>query len=244
MLDENRFAKYALYALGEIILVVIGILIALQINNNNEAKKSRVFELKMLNEIRNELIQDTIYFKMIKGRVEKAMEAANAFMLLASETEPNVDSIKKYGPIVSLSFQYIYHKGAYEALKSTGIDRISNDSIRLMLTDMYDFKLPRAQNFIETNQSSKIGKMEEFALLADLNIKIMPNGQARPDVKPKKSYKGNKDVVKLLFNKMGSNFDSKNRLEALIIASENLLQLLDRELEIKDPLQNIPENNW
>ena len=33
LLEENRFVKYLLYALGEIVLVVIGILIALQINN-------------------------------------------------------------------------------------------------------------------------------------------------------------------------------------------------------------------
>jgi len=36
-LTESKFGKYLLYALGEIILVVIGILIALSINNRNEA---------------------------------------------------------------------------------------------------------------------------------------------------------------------------------------------------------------
>ena len=41
LLSENRFTKYLLYALGEIILVVIGILIALGISNWNESKKNR-----------------------------------------------------------------------------------------------------------------------------------------------------------------------------------------------------------
>lgn len=41
LLKENHFSKYLLYAIGEIILVVIGILIALQINNWNEEKKSK-----------------------------------------------------------------------------------------------------------------------------------------------------------------------------------------------------------
>lgn len=40
LVTENKFNKYLIYAIGEIILVVIGILIALQINNNNEAKKN------------------------------------------------------------------------------------------------------------------------------------------------------------------------------------------------------------
>ena len=39
LLTENKFSKYLLYAIGEIILVVIGILIALQINNWNEGRK-------------------------------------------------------------------------------------------------------------------------------------------------------------------------------------------------------------
>jgi len=48
MADDNKPLKYMRYAIGEILLVVIGILIALSINNWNEQKKSRGFELKML----------------------------------------------------------------------------------------------------------------------------------------------------------------------------------------------------
>jgi hypothetical protein len=40
MIKENKVSKYMLYAIGEIVLVVIGILIALQINNWNEGKKN------------------------------------------------------------------------------------------------------------------------------------------------------------------------------------------------------------
>lgn len=48
LLSENKFKKYLLYAVGEIVLVVIGILIALQINNWNELKKDRLKEFQML----------------------------------------------------------------------------------------------------------------------------------------------------------------------------------------------------
>lgn len=40
MLTENKFSKYLLYAIGEIALVVIGILIALSVNNSNEIKNA------------------------------------------------------------------------------------------------------------------------------------------------------------------------------------------------------------
>jgi sensor domain CHASE-containing protein len=55
MIKENRTSKYLLYAIGEIILVVIGILIALSINNWNEQRKERQIEQSILKEIRNNL---------------------------------------------------------------------------------------------------------------------------------------------------------------------------------------------
>ena len=46
MIKENKVSKYMLYAIGEIILVVIGILIALQINNWNNVQKNKQAEIK------------------------------------------------------------------------------------------------------------------------------------------------------------------------------------------------------
>ncbi len=45
LLNEGKTSKYLKYAIGEIVLVVIGILIALSINNNNEAKKERTKDI-------------------------------------------------------------------------------------------------------------------------------------------------------------------------------------------------------
>lgn len=54
LLSENKFSKYLLYAIGEIILVVIGILIALQINNNNNYKEQRRTEQEYLISLQTE----------------------------------------------------------------------------------------------------------------------------------------------------------------------------------------------
>ncbi len=58
LLSENRFSKYLLYALGEIILVVIGILIALQINNWNLAQEDRKTEKENLEALKEEFTQN------------------------------------------------------------------------------------------------------------------------------------------------------------------------------------------
>lgn len=56
LLVENKFTKYLLYAFGEIILVVIGILIALSINNWNEARKNNLEEIAILESLDKNLI--------------------------------------------------------------------------------------------------------------------------------------------------------------------------------------------
>jgi hypothetical protein len=61
LLTENRFAKYLLYAIGEIVLVVIGILIALQINNANEIRKSTERTEQLLVTVQKELLLNIKY---------------------------------------------------------------------------------------------------------------------------------------------------------------------------------------
>ena len=51
LLTENKFSKYLIYAIGEIVLVVIGILIALTINNWNEQRKTHQQELLLLSQL-------------------------------------------------------------------------------------------------------------------------------------------------------------------------------------------------
>ena len=58
LLSENKFSKYFLYALGEVLLVVVGILIALQINNWNEQQKAQQELNAILIEVYNDLNSD------------------------------------------------------------------------------------------------------------------------------------------------------------------------------------------
>jgi len=54
LLSEGKTGKYLKYAIGEIILVVIGILIAVSINNWNEARKDKITEQKVLKTLRSD----------------------------------------------------------------------------------------------------------------------------------------------------------------------------------------------
>jgi hypothetical protein len=62
LLTENKFSRYLIYAIGEIVLVVIGILIALQINNQNENRKNRKLASIYKSALINDLILDIEHF--------------------------------------------------------------------------------------------------------------------------------------------------------------------------------------
>ena len=60
LLMENRTGKYLKYAIGEIVLVMIGILLALQVSNWNQERKDRISERKLLDNIHRDFIQNII----------------------------------------------------------------------------------------------------------------------------------------------------------------------------------------
>ena len=71
---ENRFSKYLLYAIGEIVLVVIGILIALQINTWNESRKQATTETEFITSLQNDLHQDKAFIQLILEFTEPRIE--------------------------------------------------------------------------------------------------------------------------------------------------------------------------
>ena len=62
LMEKNKTGKYLKYAIGEIILVVIGILIALSLNNWNENRKNKIYEKDLLENMLGNLKLDSITF--------------------------------------------------------------------------------------------------------------------------------------------------------------------------------------
>ena len=79
LLTENKFSKYLLYAFGEIILVVIGILIALQINNLNQERQLRNEEKIILQNIHTEFLENK---NALKLRLEENNQSRDASIKL------------------------------------------------------------------------------------------------------------------------------------------------------------------
>lgn len=137
LLQENRFSKYFLYALGEIFLVVIGIVIALQINTWNENRKAALFEKEILSQINQNLIQDRKNLVHITKWNEKAL-AASVKLINDTLRTKQMDSVPYWlGNVVHFSrFQPLTN--SYEALKSSGIHTVKDPELRKSLGIYYD----------------------------------------------------------------------------------------------------------
>jgi len=75
LLENNKIGKYLKYAVGEIVLVVIGIVIALQINNWNETRKQHKAEKEFITSVKNDLEQDSDFIQLIIKGIEPKMKA-------------------------------------------------------------------------------------------------------------------------------------------------------------------------
>jgi hypothetical protein len=145
MSDDSKPAQYARYALGEILLVVVGILIALQINNWNEDKNTRRIERKLLRELKTDLEETEAD---LVTDMEKALVQLKVTDSLYQEILKIRDA-KDPRPI-HISMKYIFNrsdlfpkKSAYESLKAFGINLVSSDSLRKGVTDLYELQLVR-----------------------------------------------------------------------------------------------------
>lgn len=129
--------RYIKYAIGEIILVVVGILIALSINTWNESRKSQNFEKEMLSQIRLNLIKDKEALQDIYANGNKAVVSIHKILKLNSPQDPG-DSIKYWlGNIIRFDrFQPLTN--GYEVLKSRGLDQVTNKELRFLLGRYYD----------------------------------------------------------------------------------------------------------
>ena len=178
LLSEGKTGKYFKYAFGEIILVVIGILIAIQINNWNESKNDIIYENKVLNEILTALKRDSLLTEGIKTRVQRRDTAiANLIKYIKSgvvETDSIfIKNLKDANTGIKISFD----NGAYEALKSKGLEFIRNETLRSQIVNIYEVHFPRNEIFGDEKRTDYIiGKIEkELEILYDFHIESQDN---------------------------------------------------------------------
>lgn len=133
------------YAIGEIVLIFIGITMAIWFNNWNESKKERTIEIKSLKEIREAIRLD---LDDIEINIEGFSKRTELYALLINHLEndmPPNKKLKELFPYFLGITTFLSNIGPYETLKSRGIAIITNDTIRNKVSRYYDLEYEKVQ---------------------------------------------------------------------------------------------------
>ncbi len=141
LLTDNRLSKYLLYAVGEIVLVVIGILIALSVNTFNEKKKDRELEAFTLHSLYDELSANE---KELQKTMEYHHRSTQALATLMTINSENYASYPK-GALDSIlgeaqwAWTFNPKMGVIKSIIATGqIRNIQNEELRMFITSFED----------------------------------------------------------------------------------------------------------
>jgi hypothetical protein len=139
---NTSFRKYAAYAVGELLLVVVGILIALQIDNWNDDRKERAVLESYLESIARNIREDLGELRPLRKHRLEARHAAAMFDLLRTRDRFDVNEIYFLNQMRELSTREMFfnaNTSGFEALKSAGVlNRLQGSGIERLLSRYYD----------------------------------------------------------------------------------------------------------
>ncbi len=246
MIKENRITKYFLYAIGEILLVVIGILIALQINNNNELRKTRAQELHYLKNIKTDLKLNIAHLDNYISTRQTAINSANE-VIAHYEGKPITDlkAFSRHTVNIYTWRKFFQINNTFQELINSGnLALISNDSIKGTLLNMESLY--------------KIMKDEEAHFRYDAEILLYEPSYNMMDMNPivqnymyyvsNGTVGDNRDLSQADFDAMLKDTKQKNGFVMAIYQfsvmnqqflemktmCQNLVELIDKELELDD----------
>jgi len=140
MLTEYKLRKYLLYAIGEIVLVVIGILIALSIDNWNEERKDRIDEGITLESLKEVLEKDRSYIQSSTAFHESVQSSIDIVLQNLKENSTYHDSLSYHFWNLTSHWALPITKSVFETLKSKGVHLIKNEELRNEIIDFYDIQ--------------------------------------------------------------------------------------------------------
>lgn len=168
LLLHNKVTRYIAYALGEILLVVIGILIALQVNNWNETRKIKSQKKVLLENLQQDFEENLNTLNILISFLEGREEYARHVLDLLDSLPQQMDSIQTVFALERTGFTHYFNPNqpTYEEMKSSGtLSLISNKELKNILLNY--------QYFLEYNHLMEEGNREPIDTYSDLIIRYM-----------------------------------------------------------------------
>ncbi|WP_298346961.1 hypothetical protein [uncultured Algibacter sp.] len=140
LLSENKFSKYLIYAIGEIILVVIGILIALQVNNQNQVENEKKALKNYLEKIAINVKGDIkVAETMIETRTQQSLLCAEATELISKKDWNDQRKITNAVFAMIIEQPLNFNRSGFESLKNSGyLQHLDNPKVEELIYNYYN----------------------------------------------------------------------------------------------------------
>lgn len=232
MISENRFSKYLLYAIGEIILVMIGILLALQVNNWNEYKAEKRIEKTLMNNLNTEFRNNLHKLKESITQYEETEKSIRLLMSFMQFTSDELKHINTDSLIAKAIDVYDYsptQNSLTEILASGNLKLITKDSLKTALLEWsaeLNEKEESWQTLDDFNQNLVLPYLTKNASMRNIDKYSLMKWEA-------------KSKFKVNYEKLFNDIEFENHLDNLGWAVVNYSMSLERLKYIVEKLINL-----
>ena len=230
-MGKNKTAKYLKYSIGEIILVVIGILIALSINNWNEEKKSTRKGHEILADIRENIGFNIIQFQQDIKENRKVINSIDILLKNITVTKVYNDSLEKHFRYATWWSTSRWKSSGYEALIDYGADVIQSNELRESIIDLYEISYPEIEENSRLQEGNWIAMLPYWLEL----IYREPSDFTSSDQHKARPFDYQEIVESRMFRSMLTWFRSQRMADiqyrnSSIKKNQELIELINKEI--------------
>lgn len=221
LLAQSKLTQYIVYALGEILLVMVGILLALQVNDWRDQLLTKKEEINTLQLIITDLETDSSDLENFSFKLQQFTNSAVKFIYSIESSAP-LDSVAIYARRATFNYNYRPRDLTFQGLKQSGrLDLISDLTVRNRLIGYFDEIISYLDD-LRQNQKE---------LNEDVQKALLPYFGFYPTSDSTSIYRSNADISQLnnnveLTNTMGAMIESRqhinNRIKEFFLP-ENIL---------------------
>ncbi|MEN2284497.1 DUF6090 family protein, partial [Algoriphagus sp. SE2] len=241
LISQNKFSKYLIYAIGEIILVVIGILIAIWLNNFNQERIERNKEISFLKNLKDDIkldIQELTLRDSALAGYQSGQEKGLELLLEAK----SVQDILDIDSLIQFRWQgFTVNRKSYdEMINTTGIYIITNRDLLNDLSDHYALVETFQQNYREINEDSREFYNNSYLDPFDYIIRYNKEKSFAIESLDTKWISNHNSPAYLALSRFYShvifavNKNKRGYIEEILKSSKSLLDEIDHELRRKN----------
>jgi hypothetical protein len=150
-MSENKTGKYFKYAIGEIVLVMVGILLALQVNNWNENRKEHSQQKILISQLLEDAKSDSSFYNNRFKAMQWVDSTINAAKLLGEGKSVNSAMFRTHGTGSVFSFSYVHYASMVLDNNPNAYDKVISPEIKLRLRKFYSSFLYMERSFMIFN---------------------------------------------------------------------------------------------